>query len=65
MMKINDCIVCIDNRNTALILGKKYIAYDIKDDSVAIAIEPSLYYFKRRFKTVYELREEAIDKILI
>ena len=63
MMKINDCIVCIDNRNTALILCKKYIAYDIKDDIVAI--EPSVYYFKKRFKTVYELREEVINKILI
>jgi hypothetical protein len=62
-MKINDCIVCIDNRNTALILGKKYIVYDTKNDSVAIG--PSVYYFKTRFKTVYELREEVINKILI
>ena len=73
-MKEGDKVICIDNDNTILTVGKKYTVVKVYAKKVSVLVNdtPRLFgtshdkssYLKSRFRTKAELRDEMIDNIL-
>jgi hypothetical protein len=71
-MNSGDKVICIDGVNSILVVGSEYIIDRATENSVCLvndkpnrlsSYKPT-YFSKERFKTLSELRNNAINKIL-
>lgn len=64
----NDIVVCINNDDTDLIIGKRYIVNNVDCENYCIYITlvdcEYNYYCMERFELLQELRQNKINKIM-